>query len=398
MRLLYYTVSFLLAILWIPVYTEQEKKESRWRIMSVLRKARETMSARERVRRTFAFEKTDRVPIGYEANPGIHARLCGALGIPAGDLEAAWQALGVDIRPIQPPYVGPELFKAPENRRVDPLEGYVMRWVAHDTGGYWDFCDFPLQGAGDELFDAYPMPDPDDFDYQAAYERAKAYGGQYALYTGHPGVPDIIDSNGRLMGMEDVLCHLVLENGAALRFIRRRAAYQLAILERTLEACRGAIDFLWLGEDLGTQIAPMISLELYRKLIRPLHRQFVGLAEAYAIPVLIHTCGSSSWVYEDFIEMGVRGVDTLQPEAANMSPAYLAAHFGGRLNFRGCISTAGPLAFGTAAETAAVCLQTLKTLMPCRGYHFAPTHAIQDNTPVENVLAMYQAAHNFGTY
>lgn len=147
MRLLYYTVSFLLAILWIPVYTEQEKKESRWRIMSVLRKARETMSARERVRRTFAFEKTDRVPIGYEANPGIHARLCGALGIPAGDLEAAWQALGVDIRPIQPPYVGPELFKAPENRRVDPLEGYVMRWVAHDTGGYWDFCDFPLQGA-----------------------------------------------------------------------------------------------------------------------------------------------------------------------------------------------------------------------------------------------------------
>ena len=81
-----------------------------------------------------------------------------------------------------------------------------------------------------------------------------------------------------------------------------------------------------------------------------------------------------------------------------MSPAYLAAHFGGRLNFRGCISTAGPLAFGTAAETAAVCLQTLETLMPCRGYHFAPTHAIQDNTPVENVLAMYQAAHNFGTY
>ena len=38
------------------------------------------------------------------------------------------------------------------------------------------------------------------------------------------------------------------------------------------------------------------------------------------------------------------------------------------------------------------------TLEACRGYHFAPTHAIQDNTPVENVLAMYQAAHNFGTY
>lgn len=367
--------------------------------MSVLRKARETMSARERVRRTFAFEKTDRVPIGYEANPGIHARLCGALGIPAGDLEAAWQALGVDIRPIQPPYVGPELFKAPENRRVDPLEGYVMRWVAHDTRRVLGFLRFSPPGrpaTSSSMLIRCRIPTISIT--RRLMNGQKPTEDSMPCTPAIPGVPDIINSNGRLMGMEDVLCYLVLEDGAALRFIRRRAAYQLAILERTLEACRGAIDFLWLGEDLGTQIAPMISLELYRKFIRPLHRQFVDLAEAYAIPVLIHTCGSSSWVYEDFIEMGVRGVDTLQPEAANMSPAYLAAHFGGRLNFRGCISTAGPLAFGTAAETAAVCLQTLETLMPCRGYHFAPTHAIQDNTPVENVLAMYQAAHNFGTY
>ena len=38
------------------------------------------------------------------------------------------------------------------------------------------------------------------------------------------------------------------------------------------------------------------------------------------------------------------------------------------------------------------------TVMPHRGYHFAPTHAIQDNSPVENVIAMYQAAHKYGRY
>ena len=41
----------------------------------VIVKASETMSARERVERTFAFEKTDRVTISYDTNPGIHARL-----------------------------------------------------------------------------------------------------------------------------------------------------------------------------------------------------------------------------------------------------------------------------------------------------------------------------------
>ncbi len=54
----------------------------------------------------------------------------------------------------------------------------------------------------------------------------------------------------------------------------------------------------------------------------------VDLAKAFNLPVMIHTCGSSSWAYEDFIEMGVTVVDTLQPEATNMAPAYLKQQFG----------------------------------------------------------------------
>ena len=363
-----------------------------------IQKAPETMTARERVIRTLNFETTDRVTIGYEANAGIHARLCEALGLRPDDYEGLLRALGVDYRPIGAPYVGKPLHPVPENRMVDQLEGCIMRWVAHGTGGYWDFCDFPLQDAEDEDFDAFPVPNPDDFDYDAALAACKANHGEFALYVGNAGVPDIINSNGRIMGMEDVLCHLMLEDEAALRFIRRRADFQLNMMERTLDTCKGYIDFVWLGEDLGTQIAPMISLDLYRKQIKPIHKQFIDLATSYGLPAIMHSCGSSSWVYEDLLELGLRGVDTLQPEAANMSPAYLAEHFGGRLNFRGCISTAGPLAYGTAAEVEQVCRDTLATMMPHRGYHFAPTHAIQDNSPVENVIAMYQAAHDYGRY
>ena len=361
-----------------------------------IQKAKETMTSRERVRRTFEFEKTDRVPIGYDANAAIHGKLCRELG--AGDYESLMQALGVDYRSVGASYVGPELFKAPPDRRVNQLEGCIMRWVEHETGGYWDFCDFPLKDADDEAFDAFPVPDPDNFDYDDALAEAKSYGGQYALWIGGAGVPDIINSNGRIMGMEDVLCHLITENEAALHFIDRRVDMQLKVLERTLEKYTGEIDFMWLGEDLGTQHAPMVSLELFRKVFRPRHQKFIDLAKAYNLPVQIHTCGSSSWAYEDFIEMGMTGVDTLQPEAANMSPKYLKEHFGGRLTFRGCISTAGPLAYGTVEETVAQVRETLEILMPDGGYHFAPTHAIQDNSPTENVIAMYQAAHDYGVY
>jgi len=362
-----------------------------------IEKAKETMSSKERILRTFAFEKTDRVPIGYDANPGINQRLCEALDIPANNGEMLYRALGVDYRGVGARYTGPELFAEKENRRVDKLEGCYMRKVTHKSGDYWDFCDFPLKDASDEEFYAFPVPDADDFDYDSALERVKTIS-EYAVFIGGAGMPDIINSNGRIMGMEDVLCHLITEYEPAMRFIRKRAAYQLGYMERLLDKCRGYIDFVWLGEDLGTQISPMISLELYRSVLKPIHKSFVDLASLYKLPVIIHTCGSSSWAYEDFIEMGVRGVDTLQPEAVNMSPEYLSEHFGGRLNFRGCISTAGPLAYGKEDVVTKNCRDTLGIMMEKRGYHFAPTHAIQDNTPVENVIAMYNAGHRFGCY
>ena len=72
----------------------------------IIQKYTETMTPRERVRRTFSFETTDRVTIGYETNPVIHTKLCEALGIPNNDYEALLRALGVDYRPIGAPYIG----------------------------------------------------------------------------------------------------------------------------------------------------------------------------------------------------------------------------------------------------------------------------------------------------
>ena len=172
----------------------------------------------------------------------------------------------------------------------------------------------------------------------------------------------------------------------------------MEILRRTLEAAQGGIDLLWMGEDLGTQTGPLISLDLYRRHLRPIHQRFVDLARNFDIPVMIHSCGSSSWAYGEFIDMGIAVVDTLQPEAAQMAPAYLKETFGSQLSFHGCISTAGPVASGTVEDTVADCRQILEVMMPGGGYCFAPTHQLQDNSPTENVLAMYETARGFGVY
>ena len=198
--------------------------------------------------------------------------------------------------------------------------------------------------------------------------------------------------------MEQVLVDLALDDPAGLALIDRKVEHELAVTRRCLEVAGDNIDFIWLGEDLGTQRGPLLSLEMYRRHIRPRHARYVDLATEFGKPVMIHTCGSSSWAYDDFIDMGIAAVDTLQPEAKDMEPAFLKSRYGGHLAFHGCISTAGPVAYGTVDDVIGVCQQTLETMMPGGGYCFAPTHQLQDNSPVENVVAMYDTAIRCGGY
>jgi uroporphyrinogen-III decarboxylase len=220
----------------------------------------------------------------------------------------------------------------------------------------------------------------------------------YCLLVGNPGAGDMINSAGMIRSMEQVLMDLATDDPACLLYMDRKNAVQLEVLSRVLEAAHGAIDVLWLGEDLGSQRGPLVSPELFRKHIRPRHQKFVDVARAYGIPVMMHCCGSSSWAFEDFLEMGITIVDTLQPEAKEMAPAVLKKRFGGRLAFHGCISTGGAVAFGTVADTERVARETLETMMPGGGYAFAPTHMLQDNSPTENVVALYRAAAAYGRY
>ena len=353
-------------------------------------------SSKERVLTAFAREVPDRVPINYLSNPGIDGRLKAHFGLANDDHEGLRQALGVDFRAVRAPYVGPPLHDPLPDVQVDPLWGIHRRFVEHESGSYWDYTDFPLRDADLETVANWPMPSPDDYDYSGVEAACERYAG-FAI-NGAAGFGDIINGNGFLRGMEQTLIDLALEDPVGLLLADRRMAIQVECTRRIIEAAKGRIDFLWLGEDLGTQRGPIISEKLLQRVIAPRYKAFCDLAKAHDLPVMMHCCGSSSWAFDAFVEWGIGVVDTLQPEAKDMEPAYLKATFGDRLAFHGCISTAGPVVYGTEQEVIDDCTEKLEVMMPGGGYCFAPTHQLQDNSPTENVLAMYEVAKRVGVY
>lgn len=354
------------------------------------------MKPRERVLTALALREPDRVPIDYSSNPGIDGRLKEHYGLDPADDEGLRRELGVDFRWAGAPYVGPRLHEAPDDPhvRVSPDWGIRSAYIEHESGGYWEPRPH-LQDLDEQTALEYPMPSPDDYDYAALAERVQDLS-DYAVCTG-PGF-EVMNWTGRHVGHEAMYVGLATADPALMTFIERFVEIKYEILRRALHAAGDAVSIVWMGEDLGTQRGPRVSKQLFRERIRPVHQRFIDLAKQRALPVMVHSCGSSSWAFEDLIEMGVDAIDTLQPEAADMSPAYLKERFGDRLAFHGCISTAGPLARGTAEEVRKVCRETLEVMMPGGGYCFAPTHQIQDNTPTENVLAAYEVARTVGRY
>lgn len=354
------------------------------------------MNSKTRVRLAFTHQEPDRVPMNYVANAGIDARLKEHFGLALEDHDGLLEKLEVDFRTVNPPYTGPAIHKPVADREID-IWGIHRRWVEHGTGGYWDYCDFPLREAGLAEMRAWPFPSPDDFDYAHVASECDRYA-QFAVVTGSAGLGDYINSTGMVRGMEQVLLDLLTNDPAGLYYMDRKTEVTLEVTRRTLERCKGKIDILNIGEDLGTQIGQMISMKVFRQQIRPRLQQYVDLALAHGIVVMFHSCGSSSWVFEDLLEMGITIIDTLQPEAKNMQPEYLKAHFGDRLSFHGAITTGGAIAFGTLEEARETVRRTLEIMMPGGGYALAPSHALQDNSPTENVLAIYEIGKQYGVY
>jgi uroporphyrinogen decarboxylase len=334
--------------------------------------------------------------VDYFSNPGIDQRLKAHFGLRQDDDEGLLQALGVDFRYLWAPYVGPRLHPDVPGRVIDEW-GIHRRWVEHDTGGYWDYCDFPLKDVSLDFIESWPLPSPDDFDYARVDWLCQQFQDYYVV-AGSAGVGDIINSTGMLRTMQQVMFDLIEDDPVFLRYIERKLAVVVEVARRILETGLGRIDMLYMGEDLGTQRGPLLSLKLFRKHIRPRLQPIVDLGKAYGIPVMFHSCGSSSWAFEDFIEMGIGVIDTLQPEAKDMHPALLKERFGSRLAFHGSISTGGPVAFGSVEDTIANVRQVLKVMMPGGGYALSPSHQLQDNSPTENVVAMYTAARQYGAY
>jgi uroporphyrinogen decarboxylase len=346
------------------------------------------MTPRDRVLAAFNHEEPDRVPAWCGASQEFWAKAKARLNL---DDEGLRLRFGDDFRRVWARYAGPEVTLAPGATSRTPFG--VQR-----TGlGYGQPMGHPLAQADLAEIDAFAWPDPDWMDVSQIRADARVYGGRYAILGGDwsPFWHDLID----LMGMETMYLRMYDDPPLIDRILQHVVDYYAAVSQRIFDAAGDAIDVFFIGNDFGSQQGPLLGEPLFRRFMFPHLKRLIDLGHEYRIKVMLHCCGGFAQLIPLMVEAGLDGLHAVQPSCRGMDLPRLKADFGGRILFNGAIDSHHVVIEGTPESIRRDVRKVIEIMKPGGGYVAGASHdSILEETPVENVVAMFDAIREFGAY
>ncbi len=182
------------------------------------------------------------------------------------------------------------------------------------------------------------------------------------------------------------------------KIFERQCEVGIANLARIHAAIGDAVDAVFLcGTDFGTQTSQFCSVKTLRNLWFPYYKAVNDWVHANTTwKCFKHSCGSVEKFLETFIEAGFDIINPVQCSAAGMDPKSLKSKYGDRLVFwGGGVDTQKTLPFGTPEQVRGEVLGRCEVFGTGGGFVFDSIHNIQAGTPVENIVAMLNAVHEF---
>jgi uroporphyrinogen decarboxylase len=382
------------------------------------------MSSRERVLAAMNHQEPDRVPflLGAGNTTGIqmpaYQRLKALLGIQAPDNylydwpelgtasidESTLVRLGSDVRGVFDRHPAANI---EGNRARQAGEPFVDSWGIGQVEvepGVWFPGIHPLADATTRAeLAAYPgWPDMDDasrFAHMKAQAAKLANKNQYAIMA-TPWLLFPFERAIHMQGMEPFFLNMAMRPDFATDLIKRCAEHCKTLMGHILEELGDNVDIIKIGDDLGSSTSLLISPHMYRRLLKPIHADYIAfIKERTQAKLFFHTDGDVFPLIDDLIEIGVDILNPIQTSAGKMSDiATLKKRYGKNLVLCGAVDTMRVLPFGSPAQVREEVRRVIEHLAPGGGYILASVHTIQKNVPPENILAMIEALEMYGRY
>ena len=375
------------------------------------------MTHRERVMAALSHEEPDRVPmdlggsvastITSDGYPALRA----ALGLPVHPKHMAQLysslpeieedvrvALDVDI--IHAPRAfgtGDTVQVISENALIDE---WGVRWCKPEVGPF--YVETPLFSTDATARDVR------EYNWPKAEKLVNTKGLRDAInkIRSETDYAISLELRGRMMSMGQFLCgfenwfiNMAANESFVHELLEHTTQLQIQSNHIVLHEVGDLVDIVYTTDDLGSQRGPLISPKSFQCLLKPYFRKlWEHIRGTTSAKFMHHSCGSILEFIPAFIEMGAQALNPIQVSADNMDPVKLKAEFGKDLCFWGGVDTRDVMPNGTTADVRDEVARRIKQMANGGGYILAAVHDIAVEVPPTNIIALFNAGRELGTY
>lgn len=385
------------------------------------------MNSRERVYAAFNREEPDRVPICFGGTPATGIEECSPEYCAATNL---YKYLGLsDTAPIKL-YPVCNLVTNIDNRCIERLHSDIRLVSDNPPGpividrdhklwpysygarikkcGIYDQIDFsnPPMGymtteADIEEYEYWPREQEDILQGVVENARALHYETDYFICGAQSSGHFPLNGYGLLSGMDKWLIDMKVRPKFYHKLCESFMKYNAYRTDAFYGGVGKYLDAAVVYDDLGHQTGPLMSLADYREFYRPYQAETIRRIRKHLrkdAKIILKSGGSIEQFMPDLIEIGVDVISPLQPLAPRMDPRVLKREYGKDLAFLGGFDIQRLLPYGDTESIRKGVKILLDEYAQAGGYVFSAGYVIQCNTPPENIVAMFDAAYEYGTY
>ncbi|MCR5845406.1 MAG: hypothetical protein K6G78_02415 [bacterium] len=220
-----------------------------------------------------------------------------------------------------------------------------------ETGKDWFGCEWyydeeshghtPMPGAEFVLDDitewrekvVFPDLDAIDFEAAAKEDLADVDRENKAILLFWESGP--FERSHHLLGFENAFVAMYEEPEAYAELTMAIAQWRAEAMTRCFKAYKP--DFVFSHDDLGHAHAPFMSIDTYRKFIKPCHKLVIDAVHDVGALYVNHSCGCMQQYIGDLIEIGVDAINPLQGDPVN-NVEQVARDYAGKVVFQGGIA------------------------------------------------------------
>jgi uroporphyrinogen decarboxylase len=193
-----------------------------------------------------------------------------------------------------------------------------------------------------------------------------------------------------LRGYEQFLTDLAFNIKFAKKLINEVCGFAIEYTRRELDAFGNVAEYFGTADDVAGQYGMLFSPEIFKKYFLPHYKKLISLVKSHGVIFSWHCCGSIHKVLPMMIDAGINVFDVVQTSAKNMELENIYRIYGKDVCIHGGVDVQNLLIFKRPIEIKEE-VKKVKNLWGNRGgVIVAPSHEALPETPIENILALYE--------